>query len=476
MPHRLTLAEMSRLIRKRKLSSAELVDAHWRQIERHNPQVNAFVMQFPSESRAEARRLDNESWLGPLHGIPITVKDSFDMRDLPTLCGSRMRLQHRAERTATSVSRLREAGAIILGKTNCPEFLGNWETDNYITGRTNNPWNLDCTAGGSSGGESAAIAAFCSAGGIGSDGGGSIRVPAHFCGIAGLKPTPGRISAAGHFPEIGHPGGLLGVAGPMARTAEDVRILFNVLAGYDALDPFSAPTPLRTPDVDGVRVGVAETFCSVPVEEPIAKAVQTAASLLRHLGFATDAFAPVGVERACEVWWFFFGELAAPFNREITGLRPADAHWTGTELLDMVPVDQIISGRRVVEMLAIRDRMRASLLEQMKQHRVLLMPACGVTAFRHRQRRWKIGNRSIGLLEAMAPVTPFNLMGFPAMVIPIEVNPEGMPVGVQLIGRPYEEEDLLELAVRIESTRGAFPPPPLPGMEESTHNTYSASK
>src|SRR5205807_3775838 len=129
----------------------------------------------------------------------------------------------------------------------------NYETDNYVTGRTNNPWDIERTPGGSSGGEAAAIAACCSAGGIGSDGGGSIRIPAHFCGIAGLKPTPGRVSAAGHFPAISHPGGLLGVAGPMARTALDLRLLFSVLAGYDAEDPFSAPVPLRLLDFKNIR-------------------------------------------------------------------------------------------------------------------------------------------------------------------------------------------------------------------------------
>src|SRR5690606_41811253 len=129
-------------------------------------------------------------------------------------------------------------GAIVVGKTNGPEFLVNYETDNSITGWTANPHDKTRSAGGSSGGEAAAIASYCSAGGIGSDGGGSIRIPAHFCGIAGLKPTPGRIPATGHFPEISHPGGLLGVAGPMARTVKDVRMLFDVLAGYDPLDPF----------------------------------------------------------------------------------------------------------------------------------------------------------------------------------------------------------------------------------------------
>src|SRR4029077_3596660 len=156
---------------------------------------------------------------------------------------------HRADRDSTAAARMRAAGAIVLGKTNCPEFLSNYETDNYITGRTNNPWDLERTPGGSSGGEAAAIAAFCSAGGIGSDGGGSIRVPAHFTGIAGLKPTPGRISAAGHVPEMNLPTGLIGVAGHMTRTARDLRLLFHVLAGYDSDDPFSSPVPIRAPDL-----------------------------------------------------------------------------------------------------------------------------------------------------------------------------------------------------------------------------------
>src|SRR4051794_22675339 len=220
---------MTELIKRREVTPEELVEAHLAEIERVDPDLHAFVMQFPSEARAEARRLGWESPSGPLHGIPVTIKDSFDVRSYPTLCGSKLRIRHRAEADATAVARLREAGAVVLGKTNCPEFLLNYESDNAITGWTANPWNHDRTAGGSSGGEAAAIASYCSAGGLGSDGGGSIRVPAHFCGIAGLKPTPGRVSAAGHYPEISYPGGLLGVAGPMARTAADVRLLFQVV-------------------------------------------------------------------------------------------------------------------------------------------------------------------------------------------------------------------------------------------------------
>ncbi|HYP09238.1 MAG TPA: amidase, partial [Bryobacteraceae bacterium] len=284
MSHRLTLAGMAEAIRQRKLSPVELVDAHLEQIEKHNPSLNAFVMQFPSEARAMARKAEMEPAVGPLHGIPVTIKDSFDIRDLPTLCGSRFRLEHRADYNSWAVKKILDAGAIILGKTNCPEFLANWETDNHITGRTSNPWNLDRTAGGSSGGESAAIAAYCSAGGVGSDGGGSIRMPAHFCGISGLKPTPGRVPATGHYPEISHPGGLLGVAGPMARTVKDVRILFEVLAGYDPGDPFSAPVPLRANVPMNGCIGVMEQFLDAPVEDFMHTAVHKAAGLLKDAG------------------------------------------------------------------------------------------------------------------------------------------------------------------------------------------------
>src|SRR5579862_4600139 len=181
--HRASLCQMASAVRAREISPVELVDAHLRQIEKLNPKLNAFVEVTADRAREEARSAEaavmRGDSLGALHGVPVTVKDSFDMAGLPTLCGSKFRLGHRAVDDAAAVARMRGGGAIVLGKTNCPEFLSNYETDNYLTGRSNNPWDLERTPGGSSGGESAAIASFCSAGGIGSDGGGSVRIPAH---------------------------------------------------------------------------------------------------------------------------------------------------------------------------------------------------------------------------------------------------------------------------------------------------------
>ncbi|MGI8741959.1 MAG: amidase [Bryobacteraceae bacterium] len=459
MPHRFTLCQMAEQVRARKLSPVELVDAHLKQIETHNPKLNAFVRVLHDDARAAAKSAEGASVKGPLHGVPITIKDSFDMAGLPTTCGSCFFQDLRASRDATAVMRLKQAGAIPLGKTNTPEFLSNYETDNYVTGRTNNPWNLNCTPGGSSGGESAAISSYCSAGGIGSDGGGSVRVPAHFCGIAALKPTPGRVPATGHMPEICHPGGLLGVAGPMARTAADVKLLFEVLAGYDDQDPFSAPVPLRTPELSGVRIGLMEQWYSVPVQPAIRSAVRKAAVCFEQLGFTVQPFQPTGLERAPNVWWFFFGELPARITKELIAGREDQAHWTGTEFLHRALTGPEPTANQVVANLAIRDMMRGSLLQQMADCPVLLTPPCGVAAFEHRQRRYATDEKEIGLFEAMMPATPFNLLGMPGMVIPFGFDERGMPVGIQLVGRPFEEELLLELAVRLEEARGPFPGP-----------------
>ena len=464
MPHRLTLSQMTELIRARKLSPVELMDAHLKQIEKQNPRVNAFVRIVAEQARVTAQAAEKSmSSGGPvlpaLHGIPVSIKDSFNVAGLPTTCGSRFFADSHATHDATAVARLKQAGAIPIGKTNCPEFLSNYESDNYIVGRTNNPWDLERTSGGSSGGESAAIASFFAAGGLGSDGGGSIRVPAHFTGIAGLKPTPGRISAAGHVPEMNHPTGLIGVAGPMARTARDVRLLFRVLAGYDSEDPFAAPVPLRDPDLGSVRIGMLPQFYRVPVEAGVARALEKAARCLAELRFPVEPFQPTGLEAAPNLWWFFFGDLPSRMTAELIAGREDQAHWTGTEFMQQALAEPEPTAKKVLQNLAVRDKMRATLLREMEQYPVILMPPCGIAAFRHRQRRFETPAKTIGLFEAMMPATPVNLLGLPAVVIPFDIDERGLPVGIQLVGRPYEEELLLELAILMEEARGPFPAP-----------------
>src|ERR1700722_363110 len=457
MIHRLPLVEMASLARSGAVSSFELVDAHLARIEEVNPHFNAFTMVLADQARASARRADQGLKMGPLHGIPVTVKDSYDVAGLPTRLGSYFASEEPAAVDSAVAARLRRAGAIILGKTNTPEFLASYETDNYLTGRSNNPWNVDRTPGGSSGGEAAAIASGCSPGGVGSDGGGSIRVPAHFCGIAGLKPTPGRISLVGHRPSEAMAG--IAVAGPMARSVADVRLLFEVLAGFDDRDSLSAPVELRDASIEGTRVGVFEAFYEIPVQPAIRRAVQEAAAMLAGLGFAVDRFRPEGLERAPNLWSFFFAELPARASKGRIGGREAEAHWTYTENLDKLLERPPAPGWQVIESLAARDRMRRALVEQMRNVPFLLMPVSSIAAFQHRERTFTTELKPIGLFQAMMPVTTFNLLGLPALTVPLTLDEQGMPVGVQIVGRPWEEEALLELGVALEEARGKFPAP-----------------
>src|ERR1700737_4886747 len=228
----LSAVSMAEQIRQKRFSPVELVEAHLARIEELNPKLNAFVQVDAERARQQARvaeaDLSRGEKLGPLHGVPLSIKSSIEVAGLRCESGTKLRAGLVAASDAPLVARLRQAGAIILGVTNTPELLMAWETDNLLYGCTNNPWDFSLTSGGSSGGEAAAIAAGMSAGGMGSDGGGSIRVPAHFNGICGLKPTPGRIPATGHFPVSVGPFALLGVVGPMARTMDDLKILFEV--------------------------------------------------------------------------------------------------------------------------------------------------------------------------------------------------------------------------------------------------------
>jgi Asp-tRNA(Asn)/Glu-tRNA(Gln) amidotransferase A subunit family amidase len=458
---------MAQMVRDRRVSPVELVDAHLRRIEMQNPRLNAFVCVLADQAREAAKRSEaavmRGETLGLLHGVPVTVKDSFDMAGLPTFCGSKSRVDHVAAASSTAAARFLNAGAIILGKTNAPEFLNMYETDNFLTGRTNNPWDVSKTAGGSSGGESAAIASFCSAGGIGSDGGGSIRVPAHFCGIAGLKPTPGRVPATGHYPVISHPGGLLGVAGPMARSAQDLRLLFAALAGHDPEDPFSAPVPLRPPLTAGVKIGVWEQFYDVPVGPEIAATLRNAVTCANETGLGAHEFVPVGLERAHDLWWLFFERLYAPLTQAMLAGREASAHWSGTELMYRALAQRPVSTLELLGALGARDRIRGALLRQMEAAGIaaILMPVCGTAAFPHQQRHFPAdGGETIELLEAMTPVTPWNLLGMPGLVIPFGMTSDGLPVGVQIVGRPWDEETILDIAIRLEQARGPFPSPP----------------
>src|SRR5882724_11266512 len=311
-----TIHEIIEGIRSRAFSPVEIIDSHFKRIESCEPKLNAFVHLDPHEARVQATVAQSSILrgdpVGPLHGVPLTIKSCIDVAGWPAPAGSVLRMGYIPQRDAPLVTRLKTAGAILLGNTNTPEFLMAYETNNLLKGRTSNPWNLAYSAGGSSGGEAAAIASGCSAGGVGSDGGGSIRVPAHFCGICGLKPTPGRIPATGHFPAGAGAFSWIGVVGPMARTVGDLKILFEVMAGPDPGDALSSPVPPRPQikiDSHALRIGILESPALGSATPETHAAVQHAAKLLSDQGFTLEPFPLDGLDRALELWWFFFGPV-----------------------------------------------------------------------------------------------------------------------------------------------------------------------
>src|SRR5207244_11710616 len=303
------ISGISKTIRSKEISPCEVVDAHLRRADELHPRLNAFVHIDEAGARKQAqaslRSVLSGDALGPLDGVPLTIKSSIDVTAWPCGAGSILRKENQPSNDAVLVRRLRKAGAILLGNTNTPEFLMAYETDNRLSGKTSNPWNREYSSGGSSGGEAAAIASGCTAGGVGSDGGGSIRVPAHFCGICGLKPTPGRVPAAGHFPPGAGAFSWIGVVGPMARTIADVRSLFEVMLGPDAGDALSAPVPLRSyneAQLRGIRIGILESDTLGVTTEETRAAVAPAAKSLANRGFAVRPFRPIGLARALCLW------------------------------------------------------------------------------------------------------------------------------------------------------------------------------
>src|SRR3984893_13701799 len=260
------IAEAARKIRSKEISPREIVDAHLERIEKLQPKLNAFVHVDPDGARRQARASEvailSGNAVGAMHGVPISIKSCIDVAGWPCPAGSRLRADYVASEDAGLVSRLRAAGAILIGNTNVPEFLMGYGTDNALSGKTSNPWELSRSAGGSSGGEAAAIASGCSMAGVGSDGGGSVRVPAHFCGIRGLNPTPARIPSTGHYPRGAAAFAWLGVVGPMARTVADVRALFDVMKRPDADDALCSPIQVKSFNEDELRrigVGILES-------------------------------------------------------------------------------------------------------------------------------------------------------------------------------------------------------------------------
>ena len=449
-----TLAE---LIRGRKVSPVEVVEAYLRQIERVNPKLNAIVTLAPDAidraREAEALMMRGET-VGPLHGLPVTVKDTIETKGLLTTSGSRLRASYAADEDAPAVARLKEAGAILIGKTNVSEMAIPYECDNPVFGRTNNPHDTSRTSGGSSGGEAATISACLSAAGLGSDLSGSIRVPAHFCGVAGLKPTAGRVSASGHFPEAVGPLSLGAVIGPLARRVEDLSLLLSVLTERYADHTISSQTEARI-KMSGWRVASFIADGDAPVTSETKQAVQAALRALSEARLTVIEEKPPGLKRAVKLWPALFSRASLIQLRDVYAGHENQAGRVVRALLNSAE-DDSPSLDEFIKAWIERDALRAALVRWMNTTPLIVAPVGSVPAFEHGARRVDVEGEAISVFRAFGYSRIANVLDLPSVSVPAGRTYDGLPIGVQIIGKPFEEEAVLAAASIIEDALGSF--------------------
>jgi amidase len=454
--------ELARAIRAKEVSSEEVVDAHLQRIEDVNSKLNAVVQLTADVARAQAREADaalaQGHVKGSLHGVPITIKDNIETAGLICTGGTKGRVSFVPTEDATVVARMRAAGAILLGKTNMPELGLAFETDNLVYGRTNNPYDLLRTPGGSSGGEAAIIAAGGSPLGLGNDMGGSIRLPSHCCGIAGIKPTTGRVPKTGHFP---YPTGWLDPlwqTGPMARFVEDLILTLPIIAGVDWHDPTAIPTPLGDPkkvDLKSLRVAFYTDNGIMSPAPEIVEAVKKTAKVLSDAGMTVEEDRPEGIEQSFDIFLRLgAADGYAGVESLLKMVGTTEMHpWI--ESMSEFSREAVLTTAEFGGLMLEWARFRSSMLSFMKKYDIIICPVHAFAAMPH---------GAIMALENLAGTSytiAYNLTGWPGVVVRGGTSPEGLPIGVQVVARPWREDVALAVAQYVETVLGGWKHPPL---------------
>ena len=459
---RLSAIQQANLIRTRNISSVELVQAHLEQISKVNPQINAAVVVLENSAMAEARAADQTlacdgSTAGPLHGVPFSIKDSIEVAGTICTAGTvgRAAAPPSAE-DAPLVARLRNAGAIPIAKTNLPDLLFAFESDNLLFGRTNNPYDLTRTPGGSSGGEAGLIAACGSPIGLGSDAAGSVRVPAAFCGIASIKPTSGRLPRTGHFPPAGGWIERLWQIGPMARHVEDLGVMMCLLASSDDSDPTAVAMPFADPahvDLSKLRLAFYTDNGYAPTGPEVAYAIRTAATSLSDIVKFVREDRPVVLGCAYDLEMKLLGaDGGDSLRRYLEHLGSIELHPLLTGWLEKLePYRTDLAGFQGYW--GELDRYEAEMFAFLRNYDAILCPVYTQPALPHGA---SIIDRNFrGFSHTMA----YNLTGWPAAVVRCGESSSGLPIGVQIVAKPWREDVALAVACALEKAFGGWKAP-----------------
>jgi aspartyl-tRNA(Asn)/glutamyl-tRNA(Gln) amidotransferase subunit A len=449
----LSIAELASLMRARTVSAVEVTEAHLARIERVNPTLNAFVTTMAAEARDAARRAEAElaagRWRGPLHGVPIGVKDIFDTAGVRTAHGSSFFRDHVPTEDAEAVRRLKDAGAVLIGKCNTHEFAAGSTTNNPWYGPTKNPWALERSPGGSSGGSGAAVAAFLCPGATGSDTGGSIRGPAACCGIVGLKPTYGRVSLRGIYPNATS----LDHAGPLTRTARDAGLMLGAMAGYDRRDPTSVDAPVSdfTADLDagvnGLRLALCPDLHFMELDAAVARALDRATGVLAGLGAKIETLTfPLAGEVAATREALSRGEFGTLHRARFA----AHPEGYGADLRE-----RLLDGNRVtlddyVRACRMREALRREFDEMLRAVDALVLPVASCEAPLIATGASRVNGKEFAFATGVAMRQVINVVGLPAVAVPIGFGETGLPLSMQIVGPAWGEAKILRIAHTYE--------------------------
>src|SRR5262245_31857743 len=446
---------LARAIRSKEISSCEVVQAYLNRIEEVNPKLNAVVMLAAARAVKEAKdadaRLARGEVVGPLHGVPMTIKDSFDTEGVISTAGTLGRKNFIPAKDATVVERLRRAGAILMGKTNTPEISDGLETVNRVYGRTNNPYDVERSPGGSSGGGASIVAAAGSPFDIGTDTTGSIRIPAHFCGIAGLKPTSGRVPRTGHI--IPFAAGSIDSwthVGPLARYVEDLALILPLISGTDWQDPAIVDVPLGDPNRVELKTLRVAVYTQIEIRKPSPETVQAVRSVMAALTDVVarvDETVPPGIENTGQIMDQVGSAITEAYDRRIlfnAGTRDEDLGPVVQNQLPEARATRPKSASCLDNLLSDMDVFRSQMLGFMKHVDFIVCPVNTDAALPH------------GQPPAWSYCGTYSITGYPVAVVRAGTSKDGMPIGVQIVGRPWREDVVLAVAAFVESTFGGW--------------------